>query len=655
MPRLSALLAALCALVPSAQAQAVDDDLESLLQQEVETASAHRQQASEAAASVTVITADEIDRAGYRTLAELLGTVRGFYLTDDRSYARLGVRGLSPPSDHNNRVALFVDGVPVRDGFTDAAPVGLVLGVPLTAVDRVEVIRGPASTVYGTGAMFAVVNVFLKDTRTLDGVRAAVSVAEHGGVQGEVVAATDLPGGTGLSVAAYGLDEAGPAAEIAVPDALGGGVFAGDDFARSYGVNGAVERGGLRLDLRFGERTKGMAAGPYNIAFGFDAWTRDRSATAALRARADLTPRVAVEGTGALDHYQTTAVYPFLVDPTAAGPYEIVSRGASTVARAEARVRWDLGAAHRLTAGTEVLSQFVSDGTLDAVDQVFFETSDPHTSAAVFVQGESALTRAVSVTAGARFDAVRGDQAVAPRAAVVVAPSDRTALKVIAASAFRAPSSFERTLDAPFLGQVLAQDLRPERVASLEAAVTHEVWPGLRLDGSAFAVSARDLIENQLDPARGVTMFANADRARVRGAEAGAVAQTGGWRTRASYGYQYAWDPDAEADAEERLTNSPAHVAKATAFGPLGAGLWLMVHGRAESGRRTLLGTETDANAVVDAALSADVFGGLGRLTAGVRNALDADYAVPARPEHVLRPSIPQRPRTAYLRLDVRL
>ena len=109
----SRLLAAL-ALTATALAQQTTKDLseaslEELTNIQVYSASKHMQSASEAPSSVTVITADEIQKYGYRTLADILESVRGFYMTSDRLYSYVGVRGFGHLEDWNSRILVLIE------------------------------------------------------------------------------------------------------------------------------------------------------------------------------------------------------------------------------------------------------------------------------------------------------------------------------------------------------------------------------------------------------------------------------------------------------------------------------------------------------------------------------------------------------------------
>ena len=71
--------------------------------------------------------------------------VRGVYVTDDRNYERLGVRGFSPPGDYNGRVLLLVDGHRTNEIVYDSALIGLECPIDIDLVQRVEFVRGPGS------------------------------------------------------------------------------------------------------------------------------------------------------------------------------------------------------------------------------------------------------------------------------------------------------------------------------------------------------------------------------------------------------------------------------------------------------------------------------------------------------------------------------
>ncbi len=86
-----------------------DMSLEELMSINVDSvygASGFEQKVTEAPASVTIITSEEIQRYGYRTLADILRNVPGFYVTYDRNYSYLGVRGFGLPGQYNNSIAV---------------------------------------------------------------------------------------------------------------------------------------------------------------------------------------------------------------------------------------------------------------------------------------------------------------------------------------------------------------------------------------------------------------------------------------------------------------------------------------------------------------------------------------------------------------------
>ena len=133
-------------------------------------ASRYLQKTGEAPSSVTILTSQDIRNYGWRTLAELLNSVRGFYTTYDRNYHYVGVRGFGRPADYNTRILMLVDGHKINDNIYFQAPIGTDFPIDLDLIDRVEIIRGPSSSLYGAGAFFGLVNIATKKGKDLKGV-----------------------------------------------------------------------------------------------------------------------------------------------------------------------------------------------------------------------------------------------------------------------------------------------------------------------------------------------------------------------------------------------------------------------------------------------------------------------------------------------------
>jgi outer membrane receptor for ferrienterochelin and colicins len=155
----------------------MEADLETLMNTPIEVSTATKtvQTIHEAPAIITTITRDQIAVWGYRTVAEVLEHVLGFFVVDDHVSPNLAVRGISGGLySESSIVKVLIDGHSVAFSSTGGNALGPEL-VPLTAVDRVEIIRGPASALYGADAFLGVINIKTRDGKSLAGSNAWLS------------------------------------------------------------------------------------------------------------------------------------------------------------------------------------------------------------------------------------------------------------------------------------------------------------------------------------------------------------------------------------------------------------------------------------------------------------------------------------------------
>jgi outer membrane receptor protein involved in Fe transport len=133
--------------------------LEELMNVKVSTAGKTPERIGDIPASVVLITREDIETYGFRTLAEILENIPGLYAINDYSEggANFGVRGFWSGQPNDNMIIL-VNGVHHVSDFLSNYPLDKI-AIPVEAIDRIEVIRGPMSVLYGSGAFYGVINI----------------------------------------------------------------------------------------------------------------------------------------------------------------------------------------------------------------------------------------------------------------------------------------------------------------------------------------------------------------------------------------------------------------------------------------------------------------------------------------------------------------
>ncbi len=134
--------------------------LEDLLSMKIITAGKKYEEVKDVPANATVITRKDIERLGFTTYTEILQHINGFYMIDDYYWlgsVNYGVRGFFSTGPFNN-VIILVNGInQMSDKYSDYPDVKI--NVPIEAIDRIEIIKGPMSVIYGSGAFFGAINI----------------------------------------------------------------------------------------------------------------------------------------------------------------------------------------------------------------------------------------------------------------------------------------------------------------------------------------------------------------------------------------------------------------------------------------------------------------------------------------------------------------
>jgi outer membrane receptor for ferrienterochelin and colicins len=606
--------------------------LEQLLNLRVEGAALHPQTLRDAPASVTVITAEDIYKYGYRTLGEAMASVHGFTLNDNRTYRSVGVRGFNLPWDYGSRILVMVNGHNMADHvfdsmlwFGDGFPIDMHL------VKRIEIIRGPSSALYGSNGEFATINIITKSPDEAGPASLSTELGSFGEKKAQMMA--EVP--------------AGKAAKLL----LSGTVFNDSGESPLYfpGLDTPANNHGQAIDM---DGQKG-----YHF-FANLTW-RNWNITGVLSNRTQIQP-VSWGDTVFNDrgtHVDETANYLDALYthefakgtlqwriyynqdrlrgrfdyPLGNGDSGLVVEDNRTASDSDwigtqLTYRFDVAHLGTLTAGTEAqfdlrTLQTSMDVAPVPLDLVSVDQGDK--MYAVFLQDERILSKSWTLDLGVRLDgSAYRHSFVSPRAALIYQPSMNWTYKFLYGRSFRNPSVFDLFYQDG-LSAVANPNARPEKVDTFEVDVERKIGKRLNLVTAGYGYQLNDFLATVYTPS-GLGQTQNAGTIHAKGFEAELQFRPAGWlEATASYSLQLA-----DTDAAD-LPNSPQHLAKLHFAVPMGSRFDL------SSGMQYISSRETLAVASLKPVYLADFTVSSHRLLpnfdvrAGLRNAFNSTYYDP--------------------------
>lgn len=479
----------------------------------VVTASRREQSLQDVPVSVSSVDASWLGVRNFQTIDDALRYVPGVNLTE----YQVNIRGSSGYSrGAGSRVLLLVDGIPFLTGDTGELNFETI---PLGQVDRIEVVKGASSALYGSGALGGVVNVLtrpipeqpLTRIRLQGGLYGAPSYAvwDWGGgtrlFDGQAVTQSFRNGGTGVMMYASRFADDG---------------YKQNDFRRRYNL---FAKGTLDLGL-YDELS--LSGNLMHQKRGSFLYWKDLS-RALVPPDAQQGDRVRSTRFFLSGHYRRAVSAGLLLTARVLwfrnlwnDTIDTLSNDSrSDVIRGEVQGTWALLPGSFTTFGVE--------GNLEGVRADLFGTRRGGGGAA-YVQHELEPLDGLKATLGIRYDfqdrdSLAAEGRLSPKAGLVFVPAAGTAIRASYGGGFRVPSVAEAfiTAQAGGLDIIPNPSLRSERSTSAEVGVSQFIGGMALVDAAVFQSDFRDLIEPRFVSVGGELkgQFNNVTRARVQGAE----------------------------------------------------------------------------------------------------------------------------------------
>jgi len=483
--------------------------------------------------AVTVISGVQLRQQGIRTVAEALRTVPGASVVTTNAYGSqtsLFLRG-----GESDYVKVLIDGVPQN------APGGAYDFANLTTdnVERIEVVRGPTSVLYGSDAMTGVVQIFTRDGRGA----AHASVAVSGGTYGSNAVDATFAGGGGRAGYSVGMSRFSS-----------DGVYSINNQYRNEVLSGRVrvrpdERTDAALSLRYGDALYHFPTDGGGTVVSNNQHQLDRGPSIGLDLGHRFSGRVESRLTAdwRRDNNQY-AIGPNSSADTTTFPYS--SSDWVTRSGLDARLNLTLAPRDVITVGG-ALERQAMNGTTLAMPR-------SRNNGAVYLQVASPLERLVGLAVGARLE---DNQRFGTYATYRIGMSLRIAggTRAIGSvgTGFKEPSFYENFATGFVRGN---PNLRPEHALNWETGLEYRgLGKTLTARATYFHQRFRDLIQYSGTPVGPDSVnYSNVADAAAQGAELGVQgALAGGLAFDASYTYLDSRD----FATNLRLQRRPSHTA----------------------------------------------------------------------------------------------
>ena len=648
---------------PTIVSNVMDLSLDQLLDVNVDKvygASKYEQKVSHAPSSVSLVMRDEIQKQNYRTLADVLRGVNGVYVSDDRNYSYIGMRGFNRPGDYNSRVLMLVDGHRINDNVYGQALVGTEGFLDMSTVERVEIVRGPSSSIYGNNAFFGVVNVITRRGRDLNGAEISGEVGGHESFKGTLAYGKRYESGVEVMLSGSAYSSQGEQSiyfrEFNSPAENSGVAWKADDDS-AYNLFGSVKYSDFKLSGGWSWRDKTIPTASFETEFN-DGGERTMDSRSYLDLKYDheLMDTVKFVGHVAYDYSWYEGDYPYGV-----GIGRVLNKDEALGewASADWQINWRVADRHTLIIGGDYRENFtMQQRNFDADPFTDYLNDDRHgRETGLFAQAELSLMTNLVLNVGGRYDhySTFGDT-VNPRVGLIYTPFEATAIKALYGSAYRAPNAYELYYSYPTQSKA-NPNLKPEEIKTYELVWEQGLPANLRFSVAGYYYKIENLTSQNIDPGDGLLVFENSAKANAHGVELSLEGRyESGFVARLSCAFQKTEDELTQTE----LSNSPQQMAKLNLIAPLwgekiSAGIDLQYY----SAVNTVSLVRSDDVFNVNATLTSRPIGKNFEISASVHNLFDSTDGFSASSEHINSvgsqlDTIPREGRAFFMKLTYR-
>lgn len=506
---------------------------------------------SRAGSAVSVITSEEIDSYGVRNLADALRLTPGVDVSEQGGAGGLSIVRLR--GSEAGQTLVLIDGIRVGDSSSTGGEFNFA-SLALNAVERIEVLRGPQSALYGSDAMGGVINIITrKGSRT-----PTRSVTIEGGSYGTIFTRAEMSGATDTTSYAF---------------AISG--FHSDGFS-SYGYripriesnySGGMERdssdklaGSARLSHKIGEINVDFGFSRHQLWFRYDdpsAFDPDPAVQRSLRdtpfnrGRSEVTSAFARLSGDAFDGRMRNSLTLYgnwndrisvdrsCWDSVASTVIDCRSTFNSRRYGLEYQADIKLGASGLLIVGAKAEREEAEnrqeglEGSSFAAQQL----AGAQTTKSVFALHQISIGSRIDLSLGGRIDSVEGVDVFPTWRATAAYRIDETGTKfrASAGTGAKAPSLYQRFSEYGNLG------LQPEENFGYDVGIDQRLFDGrVSVSATWFDTKYTNLID--IDWTSWPNRYYNIAEARINGLETNAeiILVPGEWKARLSYTYMSA-------------------------------------------------------------------------------------------------------------------